>query len=97
MVGLSEKYQASIRRWTEHIIDESQDLIEDVVYEETGEKIEDVLHDLYSDAALDEIYSDIEDLDSIEDREFNDVICIIEEVISKNYGKIKEMIKSAKK
>lgn len=96
MNGLSNKFQANIKRWTQGVINESQDMVNDTAYGETEKEIENTLHDLYSDAVLDEIYSDIEDLESIGDRELNDVDCIIEKVINENYSKIKKMIRSAK-
>lgn len=97
MNGLDkEKIEKHIKRLVGHIIGESQDLIEDVVCEDTGEDAKDTLHDLFSDMVWDDLYADEESgCPPMSDEYEDEVGCAIEKAIVDNDEKINSMISAA--
>jgi peptide deformylase len=101
MNGLSDKRKQIIERIVESIVDDSQELVDDVVeglMEEEGVGAEAALIDFYTDMAWDELYSDREDAGGeIEDQEMNDIEPVIKGALRNMSKKIEKMIQKSRK
>ncbi len=94
MNGLNRKrIEKNIQRLTEHIINDSQDLIEDVLCNETGKNVKNTLHDLFEGMILDEMD---DGAPAMSDEYENEVRWVIEKAIVDNDKKINNMIKFAR-
>ena len=92
-----EKIERHIKRLVEHIIGESQDLIEDVVCDKIEIHARNTLHNLFSEMVWDDLYSDEEDgCPPMSDEYENEVVDAIEKAIADNNEKINSMINAAK-
>ena len=99
MNGLSDKRKQIIGRIAESTVDDSQDLVDDVVedlMEEEGVGAEAALIELYIDMVWEELYDDREDTGGeIEDREANDTEPVIRKALRSMSSKIEKMIQES--
>jgi hypothetical protein len=85
-----EKTKKNIGKLIERIIDESQDIIMEVVCDEAENRVKGTLHDLFEEMAWDEL--DEDEAPPMSDEYENEVLCAIRAALYSNDKKINDLI-----